>query len=56
MLQTFLIVLLALSVRDLLYEFLDWFQGWRHRRNCSGFPDGFNSREEWEEYLDDLNP
>jgi len=33
MLQTFLIALLALAVRDIFYEVINWFQHYRwHRR------------------------
>ena len=57
MLQTFLLVLLALAVRDIFYEVVNWVQAWRYRRAINNSRRwAFTDDEEWEDFLDEVNP
>ena len=57
MLQTFLLVLLALAVRDIFYEVVSWVQAWRYRRAIDNSRRwAFADDEEWEDFLDEVNP
>jgi|APGre2960657373_1045057.scaffolds.fasta_scaffold21328_1 hypothetical protein len=57
MLQTFLLVLLALAVRDIFYEVVNWVQAWRYRRAIDNSRKwAFANDEEWEDFLDEVNP
>jgi hypothetical protein len=57
MLQTFLLALLALAVRDIFYEVVDWIQRWRFNRALAKLPQwAFADDEEWEDFLDEVNP
>jgi hypothetical protein len=57
MLQTFLLVLLALAVRDIFYEVVDWIQRWRLRKEINTMRKwSFTDDEEWEDFLDEVNP
>jgi hypothetical protein len=57
MLQTFLLVLLALAVRDIFYEVINWIQAWRYKRAMERLPRwAFADDEEWEDFLDEVNP
>jgi len=48
MLQTFLIALLALAVRDIFYEVISWFQHFRWRRKI-------HDHEVFQSFLEDLD-
>jgi hypothetical protein len=57
MLQTFLLALLALAVRDIFYEVINWAQAWRYRRAVNNNRRwAFTDDEEWEDFLDEVNP
>lgn len=57
MLQTFLLALLALAVRDIFYEVVNWVQEWRCRRAVDNNRRwAFTDDEEWEDFLDEVNP
>ena len=57
MLQTFLLALLALAVRDIFYEVVDWIQRWRLRKEINTMRKrSFTDDEEWEDFLDEVNP
>jgi hypothetical protein len=57
MLQTFLLALLALAVRDIFYEVVEWIQRWRFNRALAKLPQwAFADDEEWEDFLDEVNP
>lgn len=57
MLQTFLIALLALAVRDIFYEIVALIQQWRFRRDLAKMPKwAFADEDEWEDFLDEVNP
>jgi hypothetical protein len=57
MLQTFLLVLLALAVRDIFYEVVSWVQELRRKRSFdSNQRWKFRDDEEWEDFLDEINP
>jgi len=57
MLQTFLLALLALAVRDIFYEVINLMQAWRLRRALGHMHKwAFADDEEWEDFLDEVNP
>jgi hypothetical protein len=57
MLQTFLLVLLALAVRDIFYEVVNLVQEWRRKRSFNSNQRWkFRDDEEWEDFLDEINP
>ena len=57
MLQTFLLALLALAVRDIFYEVVDWIQRWRLRKEINNSRKwAFADEDEWEDFLDEVNP
>ena len=57
MLQTFLLALLALAVRDVFYEVIDWIRHRRLKKEINTMHRwSFTDDEEWEDFLDEVNP